>query len=142
MAKILVADDADDSAEVLAELFSRSGHETAFAVNGREAVVYAKRFVPGIVFLDLDMPFLDGYGAAKAIRSDPATYHAFLIALSGQVGTDVQGRTQRAGFDFYFKKPPDMRSLMALVEELSGRLRIPQNHRPAANQAIEPQGAG
>jgi len=117
MAKVLVADDDHDAAESLAELFAIGGHEARYALNGREAVQASKTFAPTIIFLDLEMPVLDGFDAATAIKGDPKTAHIRVVALSGALGDDVRERTERAGFDVYLFKPARIEALLALVAE-------------------------
>ena len=123
MTNILVVDDAVDSAEVLALLFEACGHETHLAFDGRQGVEAARRHAPHIIFLDLDMPVLDGFGAARAIRDAPDTDHPFIVALTAKAGVDVQRLTDAAGFDFYLKKPADTNALLALVDDLETRER-------------------
>lgn len=121
MTNILVVDDAVDSAETLAFLFETMGHEAHVAFDGSAGLAQAKKHGPHIIFLDLDMPVLDGYGAARAIREVPDTNHPFIVALTGQGGEDVQCKTAAAGFDFYMRKPPSTSDLLALVAVLEGR---------------------
>ena len=123
MTNILVADDAEDAAETLALLFDAVGHESHTAFDGRQALEAAKRYAPHIIFLDLDMPVLDGYEAAKAIRNAPETDHPFIVALTGQSGPEVRRRADAAGFDFYLQKPANTHALLALVDDLQGRER-------------------
>ena len=126
MANILVVDDAVDSAETLALLFEAMGHEAHVAFDGSAGLAQAKKHVPHIIFLDLDMPILDGYGAARAIREAPDTDHPFMVALTGQGGDDVVRKTVAAGFDFYIRKPANAKDLLALVDHLKGRDREAQ----------------
>ncbi len=121
MTNILVVDDAADAAESLALLFEACGHEAHVACDGKQGVAAAKRYGPHIIFLDLDMPVLDGFGAAREIRASPDTDHPFIVALTANSDNDVQQRTQAAGFDFFLQKPADTQALLALVEDLQGR---------------------
>ncbi len=121
MTNILVVDDATDSAETLAMLFEACGHEAHVAHDGRQGVEEARRHLPHIIFLDLDMPVLDGFGAARAIRESPDTDHPFIVALTARAGIDVQEQTRAAGFDLYLQKPADTNALLALVDDLEGR---------------------
>lgn len=123
MANILVVDDEIDGAESLAMLFHALGHETHVAFDGLDGLKQAKRYVPHIIFLDLDMPILDGFGAATAIRKAPDTDHPFIVALTANAGMDVHQATKDAGFDFYMRKPADTNALLALVGDLEGRAR-------------------
>ncbi len=121
MTNILVVDDAEDAAESLALLFEACGHEAHVAFDGKQGLAAAKRYVPHIIFLDLDMPVLDGFGAARAIREAPDTDHPFIVALTAKSGADLQARTQAAGFDFFLQKPANTNALLALVDNLQDR---------------------
>ena len=125
MSRILVVDDLKDITETMGLLFETLGHETQVALNGQQAVEAAAVFEPGIVFLDLDMPVLDGYEAARAIRATPLPHQPFLVALTASTGVAVEVATRAVGFDFYLRKPADTNALLALVADLSTRTRQP-----------------
>lgn len=124
MTNILVVDDTVDAAESLALLFDTLGHETHTAFDGEQALVAAEKYVPHIIFLDLDMPIRNGYEAARSIRLSKFTDHPFIVALTGQSGNDVRMRTDAAGFDFYMQKPANTNALLALIADLEGRQRL------------------
>jgi len=69
--------------------------------------------------MDLDMPVLNGYEAARAIRADAAHEQPFLVALTASKGAAVEVATRAVGFDFYLHKPADTNALLALVEQLA-----------------------
>jgi CheY-like chemotaxis protein len=121
MPKIMVVDDLRDSADSLALLFDAMGHQTITSYDGQQAIDAAKAFGPDIVFLDINMPIVDGYGAARAIRtlndSPPV-----LVALTAVSGPDAKRRADDAGFDFYVTKPADFNVLITIVDDLSRRL--------------------
>ena len=121
MANILVVDDAVDAAESLVLLFQACGHEAHVAFDGLQGIAAAEQHRPHIIFLDLDMPRLDGFGAARAIRGLATVGHPFIVALTANGDVDVQARTQAAGFDFYLRKPADTNVLLALVDDLGKR---------------------
>ena len=121
MTNILVVDDEIDSAESLALLFNACGHDTHLAFDGSQGLAQAKRYAPHIIFLDLDMPVLDGYAAAREIRATPGNDHPFIVALTGNADKDVEQRTLAAGFDFYMRKPANTNTLLALVADLGQR---------------------
>ena len=123
MARILVADDLKDITETMGLLFETLGHDTRVADNGREAVDATAAFEPEIVFMDLDMPVLNGYEAARAIRGAALARQPFLIALTAAHGPAVEIATRAVGFDFYLRKPADTNALLALVDDLSTRTR-------------------
>ncbi len=113
--RILVADDNRDAAESLATLFGIDGDEVRIAHDGAEAVELEERFVPDVVVLDIGMPFLNGYEAARRIRARGSK--ALLIALTGW-GQDNDKRSSReAGFDFHLVKPVEPETLRTLVRQ-------------------------
>ena len=125
MTRILVVDDLKEITETMGLLFETLGHDTKLAANGQQAVDAATSFEPGIVFMDLDMPVLNGYEAARAIRGAPLPQQPFLIALTASTGIAVEIATRAVGFDFYLRKPADTNALLALVADLSTRTRQP-----------------
>ncbi len=123
LTKILVVDDLKDITEGMAVLFEALGHEARMAFDGRQAVELAPAFEPEIVFMDLDMPVLNGYEAAREIRAAALARQPFLIALTASTGVAVEVATRACGFDFYLRKPADTNALLALVDDLSARTR-------------------
>ncbi len=122
MPKILVVDDLRDSADSLALLFDALGHETMTSYDGQQAVEAAQSFEPDIVFLDINMPILDGYGAARTLRNMLVDTPPVLVALTAVSGPDAKRRADDAGFDFYVTKPADFNVLITIVDDLSRRL--------------------
>jgi len=103
--RILVADDNADAAETLASLLRADGHEVATAANGAEAVQLAMDFRPDVAFIDLGMPVMDGFEAARRIRGQVAGKKMRLVALTGWGQPADRRRTAEAGFDLHLVKP-------------------------------------
>ena len=103
--RILVADDNEDAAESLTLRLQLAGHDVRTARNGAEALAIAGEFKPQIVLLDLGMPKMDGYEAAREIRKRPWGKRAVLIALTGWGQQEDRRRTAEAGFDRHLVKP-------------------------------------
>ena len=123
LTRILVVDDLKDITETMGLLFETLGHDTKVAGDGRQAVEETTAFEPEIVFMDLDMPVLNGYEAARAIRAATLARQPFLVALTASHGVAVEVATRAVGFDFYLRKPADTNALLALVADLSTRTR-------------------
>ena len=123
LTRILVVDDLKDITETMGLLFETLGHDTKVAADGRQALDEATAFEPEIVFMDLDMPVLNGYEAARAIRAAALARQPFLVALTSSHGVAVEVATRAVGFDFYLRKPADTNALLALVADLSTRTR-------------------
>ncbi len=103
--RILVADDDPDSAASLAALLELIGHETHTARNGREALAIAEELRPQVAILDIGMPEVDGYSAARALRDRAWAREMVLYALTGWGESTDRERTRAAGFDRHFVKP-------------------------------------
>ncbi len=117
--RILVADDFPQSAEILARLLRQDGHEVQIAQDGMEAIEAAAQFRPDVAVLDIAMPKLSGYEAARIIREQPWGKHIFLIALSGLANHLDQQRTKEAGFDAHLTKPAKYERLMEVLNLLA-----------------------
>jgi PAS domain S-box-containing protein len=118
--RILVVDDNRDSAESLALLLSLGGHRVETAHDGLAAVDLARTFRPRVVLMDLGMPKLNGYDAARAIRSEPWGDEIVLVALTGWGQEDDKRRTAEAGFDAHLTKPVDHAAFEELLATLNG----------------------
>jgi len=123
LTRILVVDDLRDITETMELLFETLGHDTKVAADGQQAVEAALAFEPEIMFMDLDMPVLNGYEAARAVRASALARQPFLVALTASTGVAVEVATRAVGFDFYLRKPADTNALLALVADLSTRTR-------------------
>ena len=115
--RILVVDDNVDSAESMAMMLELLGHEIAMAHDGIEAIKIAKHFQPNLAFLDLGMPKLNGYDAARQIRQQPWGQRIILVALTGWGQEEDRRRTLEAGFNCHIVKPIDFLRLEQLVAE-------------------------
>jgi|ERR1700730_4472856 len=111
--RILVVDDNDDAAALLAVLLQLEGHEVQTAVGGGEAVDRAELFRPEIVLMDLQMPGIDGLEASRRIRARPWANTVLIAALTGQYVD--RRRAREAGVDLHFVKPVDTTALLGAV---------------------------
>ena len=117
--RILIVDDNRDSADMLATLLAFSGHETHTEHDGVAAVEAVHRLDPDVVVLDIGLPVLSGYDAARRIRKqNGGSGRPFLIALTGWGQDEDRCRSQEAGFDAHLVKPVDERALTTLLAEL------------------------
>ena len=117
--RILVADDNTDAATILGALLSYCCHQVRVASNGRQALEVAKDWEPDVVVLDLEMPVMNGFAAAEAIRRE--TDVPVLAALSAWSGPEVESRVKEAGFDLFFCKGVSFRNLAAGIEDIAGK---------------------
>ncbi|MBA3563261.1 MAG: DUF4118 domain-containing protein [Gammaproteobacteria bacterium] len=103
--RILVVDDYRDSADTLATMLELMGHDTRTAHDGLEAVEAAGSFRPDVVLLDIGLPKLNGYEAARRIREQPGGKNIVLVAVTGWGQDEDKRRADEAGFDVHLTKP-------------------------------------
>ena len=113
--RVLVVDDNRDAAETLAHLVGLLGHEVHLAYDGEEAVAAATAGQPDVILMDLGMPKLNGYDAARQIRAASWGQELLLIATTGWGQEDDRRRTKEVGFDHHLVKPVEMRVLHDLL---------------------------
>jgi signal transduction histidine kinase len=118
--RILVVDDNRDSAESLATLLELGGHQVHTAYDGLEAVGAAAKVRPDVILLDIGLPKLNGYEAARRIREQPGNDAIVLVALTGWGQEEDRERSRDAGFDRHMVKPVEYDALKKVLAELRG----------------------
>jgi PAS domain S-box-containing protein len=122
-ARILIADDNKDSAESLAMLLQLRGAEVRTVHDGLEAIETAKAFQPDLVLLDIGMPKLNGYDAARRLREQPWSGKATIVAMTGWGQPDDKRRAADAGFDHHLTKPIEPN----VLDDVLTRLKSPRD---------------
>ncbi len=118
-ARIAVVDDNRDSAISLSVLLRLSGHDTAVAYDGEEALTTVREFDPDVVFLDIGLPRLNGYEVCRRIRLIEREKPMIVIALTGWGQDDDRRRSFDAGFDAHLVKPVDPETLLRTLGQLT-----------------------
>jgi CheY-like chemotaxis protein len=113
--RVLIVDDNRDSANSLATLLKLTGHDVYTANDGLEAVEVTAKLEPEIILMDIGMPRLNGYEAARRIRTQPRIERVTLVALSGWGQPEDRRRSKEAGFDAHLLKPVDLAALTELL---------------------------
>lgn len=116
---ILLADDNLPSRELMREILEASGHIIVEAVNGRDALDLIRQNQPELVFLDLQMPVLDGFSVIRELRSDVRFRSLPVIAVTASAMLGDRERAIAAGFDSYIAKPINLGEVRKQVELLS-----------------------
>lgn len=114
--KILVVDDNVDAADTLEALLGMDGYTVTTVYDGVAAVAQASSARPDVVVMDIGMPGIDGYDAARLIRQQPGGEKILLIALTGWGQTADKQRAGQAGFDHHLVKPVDYEMLMQCLQ--------------------------
>ena len=119
--RILIVDDNEDAANMMAMLLGKLGHEVLVAHNGEEAVEMGGRTEPNVVLMDLGMPVMDGYNACQMMRRTTWGKRALIVALSGWGQAEDRIKTRGAGFDEHLVKPVPGATLLAMLASLEER---------------------
>ncbi len=110
--KVLVVDDNVDAADTLGALLGMDGFAVSTVYDGLAAVAQVRATLPDIVIMDIGMPGMDGYDAARLIRQQAGGGKVLLIALTGWGQSNDRKRATEAGFDHHLVKPVDYDLLM------------------------------
>jgi CheY-like chemotaxis protein len=108
---VLVVDDFPDGRELVAEYLTFRGFDVHVACDGAEAVALARKFRPAIVLMDLSMPGIDGWQAARMLKSDPNTQAIIVIAVTAHALKRERDAATAAGCDGVISKPFDLTAL-------------------------------
>jgi signal transduction histidine kinase len=142
--RILLAEDGIDNQYLIALLLRRAGAWVELVENGREAITRALAQASAgtphdVVFMDMQMPILDGYSAASQLRQ--SGYHQPIIALTAHAMSGDREKCLRSGCDDYCTKPIDQRRLIELASQYAARGALPRDafsRGGAIRRATEP----
>ncbi len=112
----MIVDDNHDSAELLALVLERQGHETRIAYDSQQAIPLALQFLPSLAFLDIGLPGMDGHELLGVLRNAPQLEGCKFIAVTGY--DDVTVTPGSRGFDGHLVKPVDLTAVADLVLNL------------------------
>ena len=116
--RVLVVDDNQDSAQMLAELLEMKGYVTRVAFDAPDALRVAGEFAPDIALVDLGLPVIDGYELASRLRDVPGLAEVRLIAITGYSHENDRKRVREAGFHHHLVKPVNIRTVEAAIEQV------------------------
>ncbi len=120
--RVMVVDDNVDAAQMLSTILEMKGHTVSVVFDGVQALALAEQARPQVVFLDIGMPGMNGYEAARALRKVPGLEKIVLVALTGWGAENDRDRSRDAGFDHHLTKPAEIATLDILLSKLSDAL--------------------
>ena len=113
--KVLCVDDDHDQRLLLSFLLERQGLDVRTAYDGAKGVAIAQEWLPDLILMDLMMPGVDGFEAAKMLRADPRTSHIPILALTAYGEEKMQAKAKAAGMDGFVLKtilPADLSDVL------------------------------
>ena len=121
MARVLIVEDDVDAAQALSALLELSGHEVAVAYDPEAAFALARRRLPLVALIDMDLPVMDGVALARVLRKIAAGRGIHLVAVTGHGSPQHRAAAMKAGFEGYFVKPVDADDIRAAVRRAERR---------------------
>lgn len=120
MHTILVADDDEDLLQALDFALSQNGYKVIKAKNGTEAIVETVDFKPDLIFLDIMMPYLDGFAVCRELKDREETKRIPIIMLTAKGEIEDIKVAFKAGANDYIVKPFPMEKVFEKIEEFVG----------------------
>lgn len=116
--RVLIVEDNLDNFELVRFILTRAGYAVLSASNGLDGVEMARRELPDLVLMDLSMPEMDGWDAARRLKADALTRKIPVLALTAHTLPGDRKRAIEAGCDGYISKPINVSSFEKLVATL------------------------
>ncbi|KAA0254179.1 response regulator [Acidobacteria bacterium ACD] len=118
--RILLIEDNEQNRYLVTYLLEAAGWEVLHAPDGPSGLVLAAKALPSLVLLDIDLPGMDGYAVARALRGDPALGEVPVVAVTSYAMAGDRERCLAAGCTGYLEKPIDPLTFAAQVEAFLG----------------------
>jgi two-component system cell cycle response regulator DivK len=118
MPRILLVEDNEMNRDMLSRRLIRRGFEVSLATDGQMGVEKAETDAPDIILLDMSLPILDGWAAARKLKANPGTQCIPVIALTAHAMTGDRDRAMQAGCDDYDTKPIEFARLIEKIDHL------------------------
>ncbi|MEK8024329.1 MAG: response regulator [Candidatus Hydrogenedentota bacterium] len=116
--RILVVEDNEMNRDLISRLLARKGFEVVLAVDGEQGVAMAASELPDLILLDMSLPVMNGWDAARKLKAQPATRAIPIIALTAHAMEGDREKTIEAGCDDYDIKPIEMPRLLGKINAL------------------------
>ena len=120
MPKILLVEDNELNRDMLSRRLLRQGFEVAVAADGREGVDMARSTPPDLILMDMSLPILSGWDAARQLKSEEATRSIPIIALTAHAMSGDEDAARQAGCDDFDTKPIELPRLLGKIRALVG----------------------
>jgi two-component system cell cycle response regulator DivK len=115
--RILIVEDHETNRRILRDLLTSAGYELIEAITGEEGVALAETHRPDLILMDIQLPALDGYGATRRIKENPALHDIPIIAVTSYALSGDDEKALEAGCQAYLSKPFSTRAVLAKIRE-------------------------
>lgn len=114
--KILIVDDNNNTLEVLTLRVAKLGHEVIKARNSKEAIAYAEAESPDLIFMDMDLPDIDGAKTTAILKQNPKTSYIPVVAVTAWMSDLWREKALKVGIVNYLLKPVAPQALKQTIE--------------------------
>lgn len=118
MVKILLVEDNEMNRDMLSRRLRRNGYEVLIAIDGQQGVEMAAAESPDLILMDMSLPVIDGWEAARRVRENEATRKIPVIALTAHAMAGDREKAIEAGCDDYDTKPVEITRLLGKITAL------------------------
>lgn len=113
--RILIVEDTEDNRQIMRDLLTAAGYDVVEAHDGLAAARTAAELEPKLIVMDIQLPILNGYEAARLMRADPVLRNVPIIAVTSYALSGDEEKARAAGFNGYIAKPFSPRQLLATI---------------------------
>ncbi len=113
---ILVIEDNEQNRYLIGYLLEKSGYVVQAAISGPIGIQMAGEVMPDLILLDIQLPGMDGYAVARALRADPKVRHISIVAVTSYAMLGDREKAMAAGCDGYIEKPIDPDTFVGEIE--------------------------
>lgn len=118
MPKILLVEDNEMNRDMLSRRLQRRGYDVLTVGSGEQGLSLAQQEIPDLILMDITLPGMDGWEAARSLKADEKTRHIPIIALTARALMTDQAKAFEVGCDDYDTKPVDFARLTEKIENL------------------------
>lgn len=115
-AKILLIEDNEQNRYLVTFLLEQHSHEVVPAVSGPQGLELASKVSPDLIILDIQLPGMDGYSVARALKNDPRLKAIPIVAVTSYAMVGDREKVLAAGAEGYIEKPINPETFVADVE--------------------------
>jgi two-component system cell cycle response regulator DivK len=115
--RILLIEDNDQNRYLTTFLLEKHSHQVISSADGREGIKLAGRLLPDLILLDIQLPLMDGYAVAKALRQNPDLQDVPIVAVTSYAMVGDRERVMAAGCTGYIEKPINPETFASEIEQ-------------------------
>lgn len=118
MTRILIVEDNAANMKLVVFLLKKEGYEVMQAIDAEDGIRIAHKQLPALILMDVQLPGMDGLTATRLLKSDVATRHIKIVALTAFAMCGDQEKIEAAGCDGYIAKPIRYKEFLKVVAEM------------------------